>query len=378
MIDLDTSFFVVGRHPQWSFTDRFITNYFGFEEKGQIKVLETILNSDLNVENISLEELSKIIEEQKIKTIRKQLPLLMGYSESEYIKYSQYFDRLADEFVYLSQIIFDNYDNLNCLDENCQNTNLFNFSNLFRYYEIIKQSGKWDKQKGLNLLLNKKGKLLEYNYDDDNYHEKILSFFKDIIIDNNDKYLDTLNRALQFIDMFDTLNDYIDKNENIDKNIKLIKAYLENEDKIYLTARKWMRAELIDLYKEKGSKYVNEIINTIIEFYSEKDYSNENFLSDLIIFKEGILYRELNKNGYNRYCLKLFNPIDANELFLNINMESIKLASQNSIIFYSRCYKNDSMPRLDDIVLINNYNNEIEMNEIGRDTKKVKGKHESL
>ena len=33
MIDLDTSFFVVGRHPQWSFTDRFITNYFGFEEK---------------------------------------------------------------------------------------------------------------------------------------------------------------------------------------------------------------------------------------------------------------------------------------------------------------------------------------------------------
>lgn len=144
------------------------------------------------------------------------MPMLMGYNEPEYIKYSQYFDKLADEFVCLSQLIFDNYDNLNCLDENCSNTYLFNFSNLFRYYEILKQNGKWNKQQGLNLLFNKNGRFIEYNYDDDNYHNKILSFFKNIIIDNSDKYLDALNRALHFIDIFDTLNEYIDKNENID------------------------------------------------------------------------------------------------------------------------------------------------------------------
>mgnify|MGYP003296776536 CR=1 FL=1 len=65
------------------------------QEKGQIKVLETILNSDLNVENISLEELSKIIEEQKIKTIRNSFPILMGYNKSEYKKYSQHFDKVV-------------------------------------------------------------------------------------------------------------------------------------------------------------------------------------------------------------------------------------------------------------------------------------------
>lgn len=377
MIDLDTSFFVIGRHPQWSFTDRFITNYFGFEEKGQVKVLETIVNSDLNIDNVSLEELSKIIEGQRIKTIRKKMPFLMGYNESEYSKYSQYFDKLADEFVCLSQLIFDNYDNLNCLDENCQNTYLFNFSNFFRYYEISKQNGKWNKQQGLNLLLNKNSRFIEYNYDDDNYHEKILSYFKNIIIDNDDKYLESLNRVLQFIDMYDALNEYIDKNENIDKNIKLIKAYLENEDKIYLTARKWMRAELIDLYEENGSKYVNNIINTIIDFYSDNDYSKDNFLCDLLIFKEGILYRELNKNGYNRYCFKFFKTLDTNNLTLNFNLENIELISKDSINFYSKYYKNDYMPKLNDIVLINN-NNEMIINEIGRDINKVKVKHESL
>lgn len=371
MIDLDTSFFVVGRHPQWSFTDRFITNYFGFEEKGQIKLLETILNSDLNIESISLEKISEIIEDKKIKTIRNNFPILMGYDKSIYENYSQQFDKLADEFVRLSQMIFDNYDNLNCLDENCQNTNLFNFSNFFRYYEITKQRGNWNKEQGLNLLLNKNSKFIQYDYDDENYHAKILSFFKDIIIDNEDKYLDALNNALQFIDAYDLLNELIDKNENIDKNIKLIKAYIENEDKTYLTARKWMRAELIDLYNEKGSDYVNDIINIIIEFYSEKDYLRDNFLCDLLICKECILYRELNKNGYNRYCLKFFEPIDAKELMLNVSEKNVQLTSSDLINFYSEYYENIYISKFDDIELIN-HNNNIIINKVGRDIKKTK------
>ena len=351
MIDLDTSFFVVGRHPQWSFTDRFITNYFGFEEKGQIKVLETILNSDLNIDKINLEELSKIVEEQKIKTIRKKLSILMGYSESEYTKYSQNFDKLADEFVYLSRLIFDNYNNLNCLDENCQNTYLFNFSNFFRYYEISKQKGNWNKQYGLSLLLNKKAKFIEYNYNDENYHEKILTFFKNMIVDDDNKYFDAINKALQFIDTFDMLNEKIDENEKIDKNIKLIKAYLENEDKIYLTARKWMRAELIELYKEKGPKYVNDVMNTIIGFYSDKDYSTDNFLCDLYIFEEGMLFREISKNGYNRFCLKMLNNKNNNKMKICINEIEIILESKDNINYYSNNFENIKLFPIDRVIL---------------------------
>lgn len=351
MIDLDTSFFVVGRHPQWSFTDKFITNYFGFEEKGQIKVLETILNSNLNIDNISLEELLKIIEEQKIKTIRKNLPTLMGYSKSEYTKYSQYFDKLADEFVYLSQLIFDNYDNLNCLDENCQNTNLFNFSNFFRYYEVSKQKGIWNKQYGLNLLLNKNARFIEYNYNDENYHEKILSFFEKIIINSDEKYIDALHRALLFIEEFDKLNERIDTNENINKSQKLIKAYLENEDKIYLTARKWMRAELIDLYHENGTKYVNDIMNTIINFYSEKDYSKDTFLCDLYIFDKGILFREISTKGYNRICLKLSNNINYGVVKIYLNRIETSLKSKDKINYYSDKLDNTNLIQFNNVIL---------------------------
>jgi len=351
MIDLDTSFFVIGRHPQWSFTDRYITNYFGFEEKGQVKVLETIVNSNLNIETVSLDELSKIIEDQKLKTIRKNLLILMGYNEFEYAKYSQYFDKLADEFIYLSQLIFDNYDNLNCLDENCQNTNLFNFSNFFRYYELLKQKGIWNKQQGLNLLLNKNARLFEYNYHDDNYHEKILSFFRNIIIDSDDKYLDALNRALLFIDEYDRLNELIDTNERINKNQKLIKSYLENEDKIYLTARKWMRAELIDMYQEKGTKYVNDIINTIINFYSDKDYSKDDFLCDLYIFDKGILFREISVNGYNRICLKLSNSINEDSISIYLNGKEIILYSEDKINYYSDKFDNTNIFPFNNVVL---------------------------
>lgn len=373
MIDLDTSFFVIGRHPQWSFTDRFITNYFGFEQKGQIKVLETVLNSNLNVDSITLEEITKIIEEQRIKTIRKNFPTLIGYSKFEYEKYSEYFDKLADEFYYLSQLIFDNYDNLNCLDENCQNTYLFNFSNFFRYYEISKQKGNWNKQHGLNLLLNKNAKFIEYDYDDDNYHQKILSFFENIIVDDDNKYISAINRALQFIDNFDSLNDFIDKNEYIDKDIKLIKSYLENEDKIYLTARKWMRAEIIDLYKKNGSEYVNNLMNLIIEFYSDKDYSNSNFVCDLLIFEEGILFRELNKNGSNKYCLKLFEQSKTKEIVLYVDTTNIVLNSIDGINYYSDYFKNTYLPKLDGILLSSN-NFDLSFNEIGRDVEKTKSK----
>lgn len=373
MIDLDTSFFVIGRHPQWSFTDRFITNYFGFEQKGQIKVLETVLNSNLNVDNITLEEVTKIIEEQRIKTIRKNFPTLIGYSQFEYEKYSESFDKLADEFCYLSQLIFDNYDNLNCLDENCQNTYLFNFSNFFRYYEISKQKGNWNKQCGLNLLLNKNAKFIEYDYGDDNYHQKILSFFENIIIDDDNKYINAINRALHLIDNYDSLNELIDKNENIDKNMKLIKSYLENEDKIYLTARKWMRAEIIDLYKKYGSEYVNNLMNFIIEFYSDKDYSNSTFICDLLIFEEGIMFRELNKNGCNRYCFKLFDQLKTNEIVLHVNTNNIVLISIDGINYYSDYYKNTHLPKLDDISLSSN-NLDLSFNEVGRDIEKNKTK----
>jgi len=368
MIDLDTSFFVVGRHPQWSFTDKFITNYFGYEEKGQIKVLEIIINSDLNINNINLEKLSKIIEEQKIKTIRKNLPILMGYNESEYTKYSQHFDKLADEFIYLSQLIFDNYDNLNCLDENCQNTNLFNFSNFFRYYEISKQKSIFNKQYGLNLLLNKNAKFIEYNYNDEEYHEKIISFFKKIIINSDEKYINALHRALLFIEEFDKLNKHIDINEKINKNLKLIKTYLENEDKIYLTARKWMRAELIDMYHEKGTKYVNNIMNTIINFYSDKDYSKDTFLCDLYIFDKGILFREISTNGYNRICLKLENQINDDIIKLYLNGLEISLKTIDKINYYSDKLDNINLIPFNNIV-IQTKTKKINCVEYGRENK---------
>lgn len=368
MIDLDTSFFVVGRHPQWSFTDRFITNFFGFEQKGQIKVLETIINSDLNIDEVKVEDLARVIEKEKIKTIRKEFSGLIGYDEIQYKKYFKYFDELADEFYHLSQLIFDNYDNLNCVDDRCQNTFLFDFSNFFRYYEILKQKGDWSIQKGLNLLINKDAYFVEYVFDDEEDHKKILGFFESIIIDTKEKYLDSISRAIKFIEKFDILNSLIDKNESVDKNNKLIKAYIENEDKTYLIARKWIRLELINLYKNKDSKIVNEAINTIISFYSDKDYSSKKLFCDLIMFEDAILFRELNKDGYNRYCLKSFEKLNDNKIEININNIDVLLSSNDNYNFYSNYFDNTLLSKINSVNL-NTKKEIIHTREIGMDLK---------
>jgi len=340
MIDLDTSFFVTGRHPQWIFTNKFITNYFGYEHKGQFKVLETILNSDLNVDNISLDEIIKIIEDNRLKTIREEFPILIGYNKKIYDKYSEFFNKLVDEFCYLSQLMFDNYDSLNCLSGGCDNTFLFNFSNLFRYYEIFKQKGCFNIQSGLGLLLNKNSKFISYNFDNVDLHEKIKEFFNNNIVDSDDKYLSVMNRALKFVEDLKKLTDKIDREEQIDKNIKLIRAYIENEDKKYLTARKWVRGELIDLYKEHGSELVNNIMNSIIEFYSDKDYSSDKYNTDLYIFEEGVLFREIFRNGYNRYCLKTFSTQKCNEISMSINDEDVLFNSDDGVNYYSDYFSN--------------------------------------
>lgn len=378
MIDLDTSFFVRGRHPQWSFTDKYITNYFGFEYKGQLKVLETILNSNLNIDNVSIDELRVLVEESRKKTIRKEFASLIGYNEEIYNKYISYFNKLADEFYFLSQIIYDNYDNLNCLDENCQNTYLFDFSNFFRYYEIAKQNGSYNKQKGLLLLLNKNAKYIKYSYDDENYHNKIKQFFSNIIVDNTDKYIEVMNKALQFIEQFDTINEFIDNSENIDKNKKLIKTYLENEDKKYLMARKWMRAELINLYKDKGEKFVNDIINSIINFYSQNDYSKECLYCDLIIYEEGILFREINSNGYNRFCLNLFDDVILDDLVLNIDDNKYLLKFSKKNLYSSEFISNNLITKMNNCALYTEKNSSYCFSELGRDVKKFELKSSLL
>ena len=69
---------------------------------------------------------------------------------------------------------------------------------------------------------------------------------------------------------------------------------MENENKTYLTGRKWIRGELIDLYETKGEEVVNYIMNGIIEVYSKKDYGNRALYTDLTIFDEGIFFKCIN------------------------------------------------------------------------------------
>ena len=365
MIDLDTSFFVTGRHPQWSFTDRFITNYFGYEHKGQMMVMDTVLDSDLNIDNVNKDKVRNIIEMERRKTINKGFASLMGYDENIYRKYQEKIDELSDEFIYLSGFIYDNYDNLNCVDFNCNNTYLFDFSRFFRFYEILKQNETFTIQSGLHSLLNERATPLEYRYDNDEYHNKINGFFKDIIVKDETEYFELISRAIKFIDAYDKLSEHIDRKENVNKKDKLVKSYLINETKNYLTARKWIRGELIDLYHDKGKDACHELINVIIDAYSKQGNTNI-YISDLALFKEGYLYRQINNEGCNRWCLKVFKPTKDSSFILNINGQEVVVTSDNGMEFYSGSYSNKDIREIKNISVYNKDKN-ICFDALGRD-----------
>lgn len=357
MIDLDTSFFVEGRNPQWSYTDKYITNYFGYEEYGQIKALETVINSDLNIDKVSIDLVRKIICEKKKTTIRENFGRLLGYQEEVYLRYKEQFDELADMFCQMSKLIFDNYDNLNCSDINSLKTYLFNFSRLFRFYQIDKNE--------LRLLINKEADCFSYIYDNEEYHKKIREMFNDIIVTDIKDYSEYIKQAISFISKMDELVALIDREENVDKKKKLVYAYVRNEDKKYLMAKKWMRSELIGLYHERGSKVVNDVMNMIIACYQDRYREKDSYMTDLYIADIGIIYREINVNGYYKNILRLYDDVPYDEIIVKINNQEVIFKRKNDV-FESIAYENDTLREIDKVKIYFN-NKYVDMIELGVD-----------
>lgn len=367
IIDLDTSFYTTGRQPQWCFTNKYKTNFFGFEQHGQSKVLETVVNSKLNIDNLKIEELDSIIESSRLHQISIRFAELNGYDENMYNKYNMEFNELSKEFIYLSQLIYDNYDNLNVLDKNCNKTYLYDFSNLFRYYELLKKKEKWTINNALNLLINNESEPLEYSMNDDSFHEKMLNNFSNIIVENNDQFYDSINKCISFIEKLDLLNEKIKLENDIDINKKLIWSYYTNETRTYLTALEWIRSELIYLYDKFGSKKTNYYIQTIINF-NKRNIIQDFYKCDLKLFEEGLFYTIIKPNGYYQfvfefYELNLFEKID-------IIINGVKYYSNQ---YEKNIYKSSelSIDRIDHISSFELYidNKKIELNPIGRKTK---------
>lgn len=298
LIDFDTATFVKGRYPQYSNTNKYKSNYFGYELLGQKLMIKSILDYE-NIENANKIEtnLDDLMNEKYKENMKIRFCDLIGLNYNlHYKKYNKYIDSLYEKFNVLSRKFLPNYYETNVAENSGDITYLFDFSKFFQKYLITKKDYKNNILLGMKLLLND----IEYiEYEKIGMiKEKIQEFFYENIVD--EKNIDnSINNAMDFIEEYDELFNLISKKTEL-SNIK-VKQYIINANRNYLYGNENIYGEISYLYdiKKIDEKTTNRIINALINTNKRNNYNkkDENKLG-LQIYEDLLTYLVLSENYY--------------------------------------------------------------------------------
>ena len=210
LIDFDTATFVKGRYPQYSNTNKYKSNYFGYELLGQKLMIKSILDYE-NIENANKIEtnLDDLMNEKYKGNMKIRFCDLIGLNYNlHYKKYNKYIDSLYEKFNVLSRKFLPNYYETNVAENSGDITYLFDFSKFFQKYLITKKDNKNNILLGMKLLLNDT-EYIEYEKIG-MIKEKIQEFFYENIVDEENMDY-SINNAMDFIEEYDELFNLISK-----------------------------------------------------------------------------------------------------------------------------------------------------------------------
>ena len=154
MIDFDTVCSVKYWAPQYSFTQRFIDNYFGHEYLGQLKILKSVVATpEINVERVSYPDIKSELLTARESHIRNAFPSLVGFKEVP-SKYQPQLISLVKMFIKLSARCYPVIEELELKFIESQFCAPFNFAKFFRLYPILKRCNGWNTNLGLEVLVD--------------------------------------------------------------------------------------------------------------------------------------------------------------------------------------------------------------------------------
>lgn len=317
MLDYDTVRSVHSRAPQTLGTIYFPTNLFGLEQNGQFMILKNFVESPLNRDNVSLQQVRAGLEKSYRDRITSRLPDLMGFDIILKDRVMRLFEKelyeLSDEFQHLSRMMYDRYDAVDIYSPKNDELAIFDFSRFFRLYPVLKRSGQWNIRNAMALLLNPDGKL------GDGDKEGFPASLKNYIRDNNftvstEKELAAcLDRAVRFITAYDRTFGRLNRSIFTRKDMSAeMKAYVVNEDRRYMDGPlgRSFKSDVINAYKT--GEFGRERFNTIIEKMIQANRripsaaKEDRYVSDVEIFKDGHSGRYLSRRGTCLFFLSIF------------------------------------------------------------------------
>lgn len=364
LIDFDTATFVKGRFPQYSNTNKYKSNYFGYELLGQKLMIKSILNNT-NIENVTntQKSLEDMMDEEYEKNMKIRFCDLIGLEYNlHYKKYSKYINSLCKKFNILSRKFLPNYYETNVVEDNGDITNLFDFSRFFQKYLIYKKQNKNNMLLGMKLLLNDT-EYIEYEKIG-MIKEKIDEFFeKDLVDKDTIDYF--INDAMDFVQEYDELFSEISKELDL-SNIKL-KQYVINADRNYLYGNKNIYGELSYAYdtKQIDNNSINTIINALIKTNVRNNYNkNEENILGLQLYKDFLTYWVISREFYY-LVIEPFSSLEIEFAKAIINGEEVMIRhslNESNQIMVSEKIEFNNLPDILD------FNIKIKIN--GKDIKK--------
>ena len=348
LIDFDTATFVKGRFPQYSNTNKYKSNYFGYELLGQKLMIKSIIDNE-NIENAkeTQNQLEDLMDKKYNETMKIKFCDLIGLDYNlHYEKYSKYIDSLFEKFNILSRKFLPNYYETNVAEDNGEITYIFDFSKFFQNYLIEKEKNKSNRLFGLKLLFNKAENI---SYEKVGMiKEKVEEFFSEDLVYESD--MDNLMiDAMDFIEEYDELFTKVNEDNDL-SNIKL-QQYIINADRNYLYGNRNIYGELSYLYENQkvDSITLNKIITALIKTNKRNNYNkqNENIIG-LQLYDDCLTYFVISSNYYY-LVLEPFSSVEIEFSKAIINGEELMMShssNENGNIIISEKVEFNTLPNI--------------------------------
>ncbi|MFA7255098.1 MAG: radical SAM protein [Candidatus Omnitrophota bacterium] len=318
MLDYDTVLSVRHRPPQVVGKTFYTTNLFGLEQNGQLMILEGLAQSEVNRGKVSLKDLKHAMEEAYASQIRTRFLDLMGLSTPFKDAVGQQFERelkiLADEFQALSRMMLPRYNAWDIHAPDHDELAVFDFSNFFRYYPLLRRSPQWSIEKAFFLLLNPDAETERKEND------AIPDFMKryveehGYVVQDDGMLEDCCRRALFFIFAYDSLFAKIRGSvfAPLEDSAEM-KAYIVNEDRSYLSPLfgRRIKQNLVEMYQgrkikaERFSLLIDKIVQASRRVPS-RIFDNY-YLADMELYVNGYSGKLLSKDGSFRFFTAFFD-----------------------------------------------------------------------
>ncbi len=316
MIDFDTVAAVRTRHPQYSLTGKYVTNYFGLESLGQAKILEALAaDPRINVGGASGAELVERMDRARKRQIARRFKDLMGLPGARAASPANpRYAELVREFDGLSRKFYPDLTALGAWAGAEKSPAVFDFSRFMRLYPLLRLSGAYTPEKAFALLYRppRDGALRLSPSDavSDAARDYLLSRHG---VQSEAALASLRDRARRFVERYDAFFRAAVRSPRGALAVRVAaRAYRVNEDLKYLDYRDGNRLinHLYERY-DRGELSDGRLRDTMARLIKASDRrvnpSAREWTSDATVFREGVRSVRLLHNGKFRDVLELFD-----------------------------------------------------------------------